>query len=346
MENIKSNESRFQKEYTKINSTKNHRKNKFIFRQDDDIVQENTIVPENIGKKRNIKFNSIDNTPFLQNNSFNNHPSSFRAKEEKQKYENMITEYLTKLYDDPHLRKSLFRKKTAKLRNPDRKVSFANAKNSKAIKNINFQKINKSLFKKNSDNFNKSGSFNNIDILGEQSYGFDKVYAPEIIDSNELMLKSEIMTKKKNLDSRNVRRKHTCKTIKTNNKKLFNLYQIRNPNKKDTNNTNNEFYINKKKFLSNKSNNKKLKSKTLKDKINKDKNYDKIININNNININNEIKKNNSKKSKKKQDADDIETLQKEVKENKKKIRKKQFCCFPFLICLKLKNDEDNENIL
>ena len=197
MENIKSNESRLQKKYTKINSTKNHRKNKSIFRQDDDIVQENTIVPENIGKKRNIKFNSIDNTPFLQNNSFNNHPSSFRAKEEKQKNENMITEYLTKLYDDPHHKKSLFRKKTAKLRNPDRKVSFANAKNSKANKNINFQKINKSLFKKNSDNFNKSGIFNNIDILGEQSYGFDKVYVPEIIDSNELMLKSEIMTKKK-----------------------------------------------------------------------------------------------------------------------------------------------------
>jgi len=58
------------------------------------------------------------------------------------------------------------------------------------------------------------------------------------------------------------------------------------------------------------------------------------------------LKKNNSKKSKKKQDADDIETLHKEVKENKKKIRKKQFCCFPFLICLKLKNDEENENIL
>jgi len=350
MENIKSSESVLQNKYTKINSSKNQRKNRFIFRQDDDIVQESTIGPENMGKKRNIKFNSIDNTQFLYNNSFNNHPSSFVAKKEKSnipKNENMVTEYLTKLYDDPHLKKSLFRKKTTKLRNPDQKISFSNLKNSKTSKNLNLLKVNKSLFKKNSENFNKSNIFNNIDILGEQCYGYDKEYAPEIIDSNELMLKSEIMAKKKNYDPKNMRRKQTSKTIKANNKKIFNFNQIRNPKKKSTNNTNNAFNINTKKFLSSKSNNKRLKSKTLKDKNNKDKNYDKIININNNININNDIKKNNTKKSKKKQDADDIETaIQKEVKENKNKMRKKQFCCFPFLICLKPKNDEENENIL
>ena len=111
------------------------------------------------------------------------------------------------------------------------------------------------------------------------------------------MLKREINTKNKNY---NPRRKQTSQTIKTNNKQLFNLYQVRNLNRKNTtNNINNAFYINTKKKLSSKSINKRLKSKTLKDKNNIDKNYDKIININNNININNDIKKNILKKVKK-----------------------------------------------
>ena len=349
MENIYSNESKFQSKYYKINSSKNPRKNKFIFRQDDDIVQEITIGPENIGKKRNIKFNSIENTQVLYNNIFNNYPSSFVAKKEKNnipKNEKMVTEYLTKLYDDQHLSKSIFRKKTAKLKNPNQKVSFENPTNSKTKQNLNCLKINKGLFKKDSDIFNKSNILNNNDFLGEQCYGYDKTYVPEIIDSNILMLKSEIITKNQNFSSKDVRRKQTSKTIRANNKKIVNLNQIRNPNRKNTtNNTNFEFYIKTKKNLSSKSNNKRLKSKTLKDKNNKDMNYDKIININNNININNDIKKNNTKKSKKKQDADNIEkAIQKEVKDN---MKKKQFCsCFPFLVCLKLKNDEENEKIL
>jgi hypothetical protein len=271
------------------------------------------------------------------------------AKKEKNnipKNEKMVTEYLTKLYDDQHLSKSIFRKKTAKLKNPNQKVSFENPTNSKTKQNLNLLKINKGLFKKDSDIFNKSNILNNNDFLGEQCYGYDKTYVPEIIDSNILMLKSEIITKNQNFSSKDVRRKQTSKTIRANNKKIVNLNQIRNPNRKNTtNNTNFEFYIKTKKNLSSKSNNKRLKSKTLKDKNNKDMNYDKIININNNININNDIKKNNTKKSKKKQDADNIETaIQKEVKDN---MKKKQFCsCFPFLVCLKLKNDEENEKIL
>ena len=57
------------------------------------------------------------------------------------------------------------------------------------------------------------------------------------------------------------------------------------------------------------------------------------------------LKKTIQKKVKKKQDADNIETaIQKEVKDS---MKKKQLCsCFPFLICLKLKNDEENEKIL
>ena len=349
MEKINSSESRFQKKCYKINSSKNYRKNKFISRQDNDIVQESTICPENMGKKRKIKFNHIDNTEILYNNLFNNHLSSFVAKEEKNnipKNENMITEYLTKLYDEPHLRKSLFRKKTTNIRNPNQKVSFAYPINLKTKQNLNLLKLNKNIFKKNNDNINKSNIFNNNDILEEQCYGYDKVYIPEIIDNKELMLKREINTKNKNY---NPRRKQTSQTIKTNNKQLFNLYQVRNLNRKNTtNNINNAFYINSKKKLSSKSINKRLKSKTLKDKNNIDKNYDKIININNNININNDIKKNHTKKSKKRQDDDNIETaIQKEVKDKRNKMKKKRFCgCFPFLICLKQKNDEENESIL
>ena len=367
MENIKSIESNFQKKnQKKINSSKNRRRKKILFAKDDDDLQEITIGPENMCRKRKIKFNSIDNTSqVLQNNFFDKHPSTFVGKKEKNnnnKNEKEVTEYLTKLYDEPHLTKSLFRKKTTKIRNPNRKVSFLNPINSKSKKNVNILSINHSLFKKNSENldFNKSRIFNDDDILEEQSQEYNKGNGLYFMDSNDLMLKSEIITGKKHFNTRTIRRKQTSKTNKTNNKKLFNLYKIRNPDKKNTSNVNNAFYNITKKHISSKSNNKrsrKKENKTSKDKNNKDKNYEKIININNNIHINNSVEKSNNKirnddneitkKCKKKQDADDIETaMQKEQKEKNDKKKKKQFCCFPFLVCLKLKNDEENENIL
>lgn len=362
MENIKSIESNFQKKhYKKINSTKNRKRKKNILGKDDDEIQEITIGPENICRKRKLQFNSIDNSEVLHNNFFNNHPSTLMDKKKKnniQKNDNMVTEYLTKLYDEPHLTKSLFRKKTEKIRNPDRKVSFINPINFKTKQNFNVSSINKSLLKKNNENYNynKSGIFNYNDILEEESYGNNKAYDTYLIDSNDLMINSDIIMDKKKFNTRNVRRKQTSKTNKINDKKLFNLYKIRNPRKKNTSNSNNiSFYKITKKHLSSKSNNKKFKkkeSKTIKDKNNKDNNYDNIININNNIHINNDNKNRNddyeiTKKSKKKQIGDDIETpIQKEQKERNDVKKKKQFCCFPFLVCLKLKDDEENDNIL
>ena len=357
MENIKSIESNFQKKnHKKLNSTKNRRRKKNLFGKEDD-EQEITIGKENTCRKRNIKFNSIDTSQNFNNHFLEKHPSStYVGKKENninQKNGNEVTEYLTKLYDEPHLTKSLFRKKTTKIRNPNRKVSFVNPINSKSKKNVNILSINKKLFGKNYDNidYNKSRIFNDDDIVEEKSYGYNKSYAPYLLDSNDKMLKSEIITDKNHFNTRNLRRKQTSKTNKPNNKKLFNLYKIRNPDKKNTDNTNNTFYNITKKHLSSKSNNKRSRrkeNKTSKDKNSKDKNYDKIININNNIHINNSVEKSNNKnrnddneittKIKKKQDADDIETaIQKEENDKKKK---KQFCCFPFLVCLKIKNDE------
>ena len=360
MENIKSIESNFQrKNHDKVNSSKIRRRKKNYFGKDDDDLQEITIGPENICRKRNIKLNSIDNSQVLHNNFFDKHPATLVEKKEKnnkQKNGNMVTEYLTKLYDEPHLSKSLFRKKTTKIRNPNRKVSFINPINSKSKQNMNVLNINKSLFKKHSENYNKSRIFNDNDFLADQSYGYNKEYDTYLIDSNDLMLKSEIITDKKKFNTRNIRRKQTSKTNKVNNKKLFNLGKIRNPKKKNTSNTDKEFYSLTKKHLSSKSNNNKRvkkESKTPKNKNNKDKDYDKIININNNIHINNSVNKNRNddneitKKSKKKQDIDDIETaIQKGQKEKNDKKKKKQSCCFPFLVCLKFKNDKENENIL
>mgnify|MGYP006873061014 CR=1 FL=1 len=328
------------------------------------------IGPENIFRKRKVKLNSIDNSQVLHNNFFNNHPPTLLEKKEKKnihKNDNVVTEYLTKLYEEPHLSKSLFRKKTTKIRNPDRKVSFLNPINTKAKQNLNILNINKSLFKKNSENYSKSRIFKDNDILGDKSYGHNKIFASYLIDSNDLMLKSEIITNKKKFNTRNVRRKQTSKTNKTNNnKKIFNLERIRSPNKKNTSNSNHEFYNIAKRHLSSKSNNKKIKkkeNKTIKDKNNKNKNYDKIININNNIHINNDDDNDSdnnkyrnddneiTKKSKKKQDEDiDIEAAirkeQKEKKEKNDKKKKSQCCCCPFLVCLKSTNDEENENIL
>ena len=241
-------------------------KKKNLFGKEDDELQEITIGPENMCRKRNIKFNSIDTSHVLHNNFFGKRPSSYIGKKEKNNnkkngYE--VTKYLTKLYDEPHLSKSLFKKKTTKIRNLNRKVSFLNPVIFKSKKNINILNINKSMLNKNSDNFNynKSRIFNDDDILEKKSYGNNKAYAPYLMDSNDKMLKSEIITDKKHFNTRNLRRKQTSKTNKTNNKRLSNLYKIRNPDKKNTNNTNNTFYNLIKKHLSSKSNNKKIKKR-------------------------------------------------------------------------------------
>ena len=366
MENIKSIESNYKKRNhnKKINSSKNRKRKRNLFGKEDDEIEEITIGPENTCRKRKIKFNSIDTSHVLHNNFFRKHPSTYIGKKEKNNnkkngYE--VTEYLTKLYDEPHLSKSLFKKKTTKIRNLNRKVSFLNPTNFKSKKSVNILKLNKSLNNKNSNNFNynKSRIFNDDDILEKKSYRDNKAYAPYLMDSNDIMPKSEIITDKKLFNTRNLRRRQTSKTNKTNNKRLLNLYKLRNPDKKNTDNTNNTFYNLTKKHLSSKSNNKKLKkkeNKTIKNKNNKDKDYESIININNNIHINNDLEKSINKndddfeitkKNIKKQDVEDIETaIQKEQKENNEKKKKKQFCCFPFLVCLKIKNEEENENIL
>ena len=398
MEIIKNKRKQSYLKKKKINSSKGSKSPVLILGKDtnEDIPQEELNL--NKVRKRKIKFNSIDDSHLFKEKRRNiDEPSSLLIQNNKQKNEvfkneNYVTNYLDKLYDDePHLRKGLFRKKSSKINNKMhfRKVAFLSPRhnNKNTNQNINLLKLNKSSNVINNENNkknnyksnNKTRIYDYKDFLGEQSYGYDKKY--NLIDSSELMLKSDIITNSKGFKGRIMKRKQTSKTNKSN-KKEFYMAKFNNQERKKSNGASHIFYNSSKKQITNKSKEKfkKKDSKASKDKnYNKDKNNNnyKIENINNNINLfdedkeknvkknlplNNKKEKNedntnlrNSKKNKKNQDLyinnniNNIETtiqIEQQNNQNNNKKGKNKSCCFPFLVCLKIINNEDNENIL
>ena len=342
-----------------------------------EIVTKN--FPSQFNKRRKEKFNSIDNVSL----NFNNKNKTFKIDEASSprknrkipKNNNYYEEYLEKLYEDePHFKKSVFKKKiNSKIKNFNRKVSFLSPKNKKK-QIINLFKVNPNNLLENNDS--KSRIIKEDDMGDEQSYGFDKKYSANILKKtkNDDLLKSSIFNKK-DFDGRNIKRKQTNKTSKSNNirnseKKNISINIKRDSKKKNSSKTNDKRF---KKKISKviKDKDKISKDKNNKDKNNKDKNIAKIININNNININNDDKQkidknkqkncltmvdkndkknennNSESRNKKKQDLspkksiENVETLVQVVQQNNKK-NKKLFCCVPFLICLK--NKEENKN--
>ena len=375
----------FQKKKSKkdINYSKNKRKTEIINLpkdEDDKGLQSEKLLVK--VRKRKIRFNSIDEKIKDNNKNDNNipfqSPSNRKKKKNTIKNDKHFAEYLEKLYgEEIQLRKSLFRKKTTKgntIKNL-RKVSFLNPINSKNNnkQNSNLINMNKSRIFDNNDN-NKTKIFNNNDNNEDQSYAYNKKYVPRLIDSDEQRLKSAIFINKKIFNTRNVKRRQTSKTTKSN------LSKTKNSEKNNTKSTNNIIHFSPKRH--NKSNEKKLKkreSNLIKDKekhnnhehhINNNKNKNNNNNNDNNLNEENKSKidknlkrkcvtmndktgnyKSIINKNKKndeelpKKETDNFGDLTQLGKENKKKIQK-QSCCFPFLVCLKFQNNEENENIL
>ena len=340
----------------------------------------------NYDRKRKSTFNSIDYSNFLvKKNRSNNHPPALvsprKNKKKIPKKENHIAEYLEKIYnDEPHFRKSLIRKKTTKVNFKGlRKVSFWNPKEKKDNKqNVNIMNINKSYMtnkeendKNKSKRKSKSKIVNNNDIYDDQLYGYDKKYVANLVRDDDMIMKSEIITDKKLFNSRNFRRKHTSKTNKTA-KKIFNILKYRSLEKRNSNKSNNNST---KRQGSSKSNDKKIKKKENKEIKVKDKEKDKEKKNKKKIEENNtdtiKIQKNKIKNDKKenedeyahskskkhkknqeltpKREIENIDTVIQIDTQNKKK-KKKQFCCYPFLVCLKPNNNEDkdknNDNVL
>lgn len=313
------------------------------------------------------KFNSIDNIVLRNNIDPNNNIYEKKETTSPRKPRKILKnknfeEYLEKLYDDePHLKKSIF-KKSNNAKNFNRKVSFLKPFNNKRKTNIN----EKSIISGKNNDFSKSRIFNNDD-LGDESYGYNKKYSVNIFtNTNNNDLRKTCLFN--NCDNRELMRKQSFKTIKT-----VNFGKMRNSEKKSTNKTSTQLRKEKKKDSS-KSNEKKFKKKI--NKLIKDKENNNNIEKNNN-NINNSdkipIDKNKIKKymttdkfeiDKKNKDRNEINNTDKknpvlspkksienvetlvQVEEQNKKKRKKQFFCCPFLICLKMSNNEENNNII
>lgn len=369
--------SSFQKKRSKkyINSAKNNIK-LYPLNGEKDLNDSDIMIkhfPSQVKKRKKKKCNSNDNISLFFPNSMNKNDkmdatSSPRKNRKIPKNNNYYADYLEKLYEDePHFKKSVFKKKPNKLlvRNINRKVSFISPKINLSKQNLNLVKINED---KTINNIKTKTIKGDDEMKDEQSYGYDKKYNASVIKGqNNDVIKTAIFSKK-DFEGRNIKRKQTNKTAKSNKTK------IRNSEKKNTSiNFKKDIKEATRKNVSYRSNDKKFKkkrSKIIKDRNSKDKNnIPKIININNNININeneektrneknkqkkcinmvenndkkNEnIQKNNSEsKNKKMQDlspkksTENAETLVQVVEHHNIKKIKKLFCCIPFLICLK-----------
>ena len=337
------------------------------------IIGKNNIIEEDepnqfssqVKKKTKNKFNSIDNV-VLHNKispynfmSEKKETSSPRKPRKILKNNKNFEDYLEKLYDDePHLKKSIF-KKPNNGKNFNRKVSFLKPFNSKRKNNINEKSI---IMPGNMNDYNKSRIFNN-DEFGDELYGYNKKYSANIFtNTNNNDLRRTCIFN--NHNNRDLTRKQSYKTIKS-----VNLVKMRNSEKKSTNKTATQLRKDKKKDSS-KSNEKKFKKKA--NKLIKEQEFNNGDNtFNDNINNNDIIpieqnkikkyigtdkyeidKKNEDKKIIKdkknpdlspKKSIENVETLV-QIEEQNKKKRKKYFCC-PFLICLKMSNNEESEKI-
>ena len=362
------------------NSAKKYRDSSILF-LGKDINDEQPQEGTNQARKRKNKFNSIDDSNFISKKiRFNNNPHALvsprKHKKKIPKKDNHITEYLDKLYnDEPHFRKSVIRKKTTTKVNFKgfRKVSFLNPKEKKNSKhNVNILNIDKTFISNKGEDYkNKSKSkiFNNNDMYDDQAYGYDKKYVANLIRDDDMTMKSVVISDKNLFNSRNIKRRQTSKTNKST-KKILNILKYKNSEKRSSHQSNNNST---KRQVSSKSNDKKSKKKENKAQKAKEKEKEKdkekknINNIEENDKDKIKIDKNNKKNDKKDNEDENIHSKSKKHKKNQelspkkeienadtviqidaqnKKKKKKQFCCYPFLVCLKLYNNEENDNVL
>ena len=321
------------------------------------------LFPSLVKKRRKNKFNSIDNMPLhYKSNKINNIKKdniNFSPRNTKRiplRNGNYNTEsFVDKLYEDePHLKKSVFKKKPTKLnlKNFNRKVSFLSPKH-KNKNIINLIKVDQNL---NIDKNDSKSKLIKDDPAEEQLYGFDKKYNITVLrnSKNEEIAKTSILDKDA-FFGRSLKRKQTCKTSKSNISKRT--------EKRSANNPNHNFKRNAKKKMTSKSIEKKYKKKSSKiikennkeknnninnkdDKLKLDKNKAKKGVIINDKNIkkgdNEEEKNNKNQELSQKKPIDNVETLV-QIENKDKKKRKKNSWCNPFFLCLNMNNNEEND---
>jgi len=265
-------------------------------------------------KRKSSKCNSIhdielnDSDKKINIEVTNNKETTSPPKENEQKKEN-IEEYVNKLYDDTHHRKSVFKKKPSKkfnVKSFNRRVSFQNLQKKKD-RNINTIKLNEGANNKSSGKSDNNIENDDDEALNVRSRKSNASLYLRKTKNNDSLLKTSIVH---NNDIQNITHKTVNKTFKK-----FNTQKIRSLNKKYTTKTNTvPFQGHIKKKSTSKSiekRNKKKLSKVLKDQDNKDNSKDNEDSDVKNTNINNNEK--GKKKGKEKE---------KEKEEEKKKLRK------------------------
>ena len=374
----------------KLNSSKNYNELHSLIKNKNNLLNSEIIssqFPSQVNVRKHPKFNSIDNIALFYKTKRKSLKIDSTASPRKlrkiPKNDNYPGNILGIFEDEPHLKKSVFKRKPNNkiFKNFNRKVSFLSPSGGKA-KQKALKTHKSSNLLNNLDNAEKM--LKEDDLQDEQSYGYDKQYNINYLKKTKFddSIKTSIFNKK-DFEGRNTRRKHTTKTYKSNNMtKISNIDKNtaltfkRDFKKKNTSKTSDKKY---KKKMKDKDKEKSTKEKNNKDKTNKEKNNNPKItnfNINSTINVNEEDrkksdkykqkkcitmidkgeKKNDNKKSnnsesknKKKQESspkksiENVDTLVQVVEEDKKK-KKKNFCCIPFLICFT--SNEENENIL
>ena len=271
--------------------------------------------PSQVNVRKHPKFNSIDNIKLLYKTNRNDlkieRTTSPKKTKKIPKIDNYNGNILGIFEDEPHLKKSVFKKSINKLfKNFNRKVSFLSPSGGKTKQKL--MKINKStnFLNANLDNTDIKSRNNKIknedDSQDEQSYGFDKQYNANWIKKSKYddPLKTSIFNKKE-FEGRNIKHKHTTKISKTNISKInidknTALSFKRDLKKKNSSKTNDRRF---KKKMKDRDKEKSSKEKNNREKTSKEKNFNhKItnININSTINVNGDDKQKYDKYKQKK----------------------------------------------
>ena len=301
----------------KINSSKNHVELHSLIKNKNLLNSEilSNQFPSQVNVRKHPKFNSIDNIKLLYKTNRNDlkieRTTSPKKTKKIPKIDNYNGNILGIFEDEPHLKKSVFKKSSNKLfKNFNRKVSFLSPSGGKTKQKL--MKINKStnFLNANLDNTDIKSRNNKIknedDSQDEQSYGFDKQYNANWIKKSKYddPLKTSIFNKKE-FEGRNIKHKHTTKTSKTNISKInidknTALSFKRDLKKKNSSKTNDRRF---KKKMKDRDKEKSSKEKNNREKTSKEKNFNhKItnININSTINVNGDDKQKYDKYKQKK----------------------------------------------
>ena len=183
----------------KINSSKNHVELHSLIKNKNLLNSEilSNQFPSQVNVRKHPKFNSIDNIKLLYKTNRNDlkieRTTSPKKTKKIPKIDNYNGNILGIFEDEPHLKKSVFKKSSNKLfKNFNRKVSFLSPSGGKTKQKL--MKINKStnFLNANLDNTDIKSRNNKIknedDSQDEQSYGFDKQYNANWIKKSNMMI--------------------------------------------------------------------------------------------------------------------------------------------------------------